>query len=325
MFKTAAKILAATVGIESNRPELLPPLPCSIEVKSLLTDFNHIEKIAYSENLDGFIILEESNRQPSYTYNGRKQKFKCKGQLLKLTQQASDLRFSFWGNQGLLYRFVLYLLEKKHQIYNFHASALYHPEQDKLFIIMGGAGSGKSVYLLSGIIKGLKLFSTETVHFQIKESNLIWYMGSLVDNVRWGTLIYNFPQFLPEGKHSPGKEAWHKKVALNLNSYKYRQDKLVNPASVIIIIPHIEEERHDFYFLPIKDKKKAAKEIFDNISQKLTETVLLYDCLPLLGLDERELAQKRLETVYTLLQHKTLIQTVSVVSNPENCWRNLLK
>ncbi|MFQ5721792.1 MAG: hypothetical protein ACE5GI_04815, partial [Candidatus Aminicenantales bacterium] len=296
-----------------------------IEVKSLLTDFKQIEEIAYSEALDGFIILEESNQKPSYTYNSRQPKFKFKGQLANLSRQASDLRFSFWGNQGLLYRFVLYLLEKKHQIYNFHACALYDPDQDKLFVIMGGAGSGKSAYLLSGLIKGLKLFSTETVHFQIKSSNLIWYLGSLVDNVRWGTLLYDFPQFLPEGKQPPSREKWQKKVALDLSSYRYSRDRLISPASVTIIFPHIEEDRHDFNYLPIKDKKKAAKAVFDNISQKITETVLLYDILPLLGLDEKELARRRLEAAYSFINHQTVVQTVAVVSNPENCWRNILK
>ncbi len=317
--------MAATVGIESNRQELLPPLPFKKEVRSLLTDFKQVVEIPYSENLDGSIMLEESNQPPSYSYDRRQSKFKFKGQLLSLSQQASDLRYSLWANQGFLYRFILYLLEKKYRIYNFHACALYHPQKDKFFVIIGGAGSGKTVYLLSGLVQGLKLFSTETVHFQLENSNLIWYMGSLIDNVRWGTLIHDFPQFLPHDKQPPQGKEWHNKIAIDLSSYQYSADKLINPASVIILIPHIEEGRQDFYFLPIQDKKIAAKAVFDNISQKLSETVLLYDRLPFLGLEEKELAQGRLEAAYNLIQHKTVIQTAFVVSNPERCWGDLLK
>ena len=112
-------------------------------------------------------------------FSGEKARFK--GPFLKLTQEASDLRFSLWGNQGFLYRYALYLLEKKHRIYNFHACALFHEKKDQMFVVIGGAGSGKTVYLLSGLIKGLKLFSTETVHFRIEKNAVTWFLGSLVE------------------------------------------------------------------------------------------------------------------------------------------------
>jgi len=190
------KILEATIGIESNKEELLPRFPMKQEVKSLLTDFRDVVEIPYSNSADGYISIEDLEEKPSYEYRGEKARFR--GPFLRLTQEASDLRFSLWGNQGFLYRFTLYLLEKKHNIYNFHACALYHEEKSELYVVIGGAGSGKTVYLLSGLEKGLKLFSTETVHFCIANDELTWLMGSLFDNVRWGTLIHDFPQFIPD-------------------------------------------------------------------------------------------------------------------------------
>jgi len=323
LFKIALKILKATIGIESNREELLPHLPLKTEVKSLLTDFIDVVEIPFSDNLDGYVSVQDTEEKPTYQWSGDKAFFR--GPFLRMNQEASDLRFSLWGNQGFLYRFTLYLLEKKHRIFNFHACALYKEERDELYVITGGAGSGKTVYLLSGLEKGTKLLSTETVHFRISGDELTWFMGSLVDNIRWGTLIHDFPQFLPDLERPKKEEEWRKKIALDLSSYRSRFKTLVNPRSVTILLPRIEEGREGFILHPLKDKRKAAKALFDNIAQKLTETVVLYDHIPIRGFEEKELASARLESVYHLVHYPSLTLIASVLSNPSECWGNLLK
>ena len=140
MYKAGIKILEARIGIKSNREELLFHLPLKTEVKSLLTDFKDVESIPYSAGLDGYISVEESEEPPSFEFSRGKAKFR--GPFLKLTREASDLRFSLWGNQGFLYRYALYLLERKHGIYNFHACALYHEKNDQMFVVIGGARNG---------------------------------------------------------------------------------------------------------------------------------------------------------------------------------------
>jgi hypothetical protein len=322
VFKIGLKILEATVGVESNRKELLPQLPFKIEVKSLLTDFRDVERIDYSEKLDGCISIEESSREPLLEIS--RDKAKLKGPFLKLTEEASDLRFSLWGNQGFLYRFALYLLEKKHRIYNFHACSVYDEQKKRLYIIIGGAGSGKTVYLLSGLAKGLKLFSTETVHFSIEGDVLSWLMGSLVDNIRLGNLIDHFPQFLPGIGYKKNGEEWQKKIALDLSSYRTHFDRLENPSQVIIILPRIEEGRKEFILNPFEDKRKAAKALFENISQKITETFILYDRIPVLGFDNQEMADARLRAVNELAHHRTVIKIASVLSSPYDCWGKIL-
>ncbi len=321
MPTTGLKILKATVGVESNREDLMPSLPFKIEVKSLLTDFKDVKRIPYADDLDGYVMIEDSPEEPVCDISG--QKFRFCGPFLRLAREASDLRFSLWGNQGFLYRYTLYLLEKKHNIYSFHACALYSEKKDLIYIVIGGAGSGKTVYLLSGLTKGLKLYSTETVHFRLDKDGPVWFMGSLVDNVRLGTLIYNFPQFLPEiGGHKSG-DAWQRKIALDLSSCKTDFEE-ITPREVCIIFPHIEEGWRGFTLNLIEDKRKAAKALFDNISQKLTETVVLYDTLPVLGLDEMAMASKRLKCVNQLIGHKSIVKIVSILSNPHDCWGDLL-
>ncbi len=322
MYKAGIKILEVKIGIESNKEELLFRFPLKTEVKSLLTDFKDVESIPYSADLDGYISIEESMEDPSFEFS--RGKFRFRGPFLKLTREASDLRFSLWGNQGFLYRYALYLLERKHRIYNFHACALYQEKKDQMFVVIGGAGSGKTVYLLNGLAKGLKLFSTETVHFRIEKDAVSWFMGSLVDNVRLGTLMYNFPQFLPKIETQEAGEEWQKKIALDLSPYKTDFEELKTPRSVVILFPRIEEGRKGFLLNLIEDRRKAAKALFDNISQKIAENVILYDKIPVLGFDEKQMALARLKYASQLVHHKTITKIASVHSNPDDCWGDLL-
>ena len=123
MYRLALKILRATVGIETDNKKLLPHLPFTLEVKSLLTDFHRIDPIPYTDDLDGYIRILESPEAPRYERQGRGYIFS--GPFEELSRSVSDPRFSFWGNQGFLYRYALYLLEKHHKIYNLHACALF--------------------------------------------------------------------------------------------------------------------------------------------------------------------------------------------------------
>jgi hypothetical protein len=323
MFRTAVKILKATTGIQSNQEELLPVLPFGVKVESLLTDFRSVEQIPYTDGLDGHIFVEDAEGDLSFAYHENKVVFK--GPFSRMQAEASDPRHTLWGNQGFLYRYALHLLEKNHAIFNFHACALYQEVRDTLYVIIGGAGSGKTVYLLSGLEKGLELFSTETVHFRMEEDSIIWHMGSLVDNVRYGTLMEDFPGFLPAGDDPDPLSRWQSKIAIDLSGFRSQQDTIRNPQSVHILFPRIEKGFEKSIWNPVKDKRKAEKILFDNITQKIAETTLLYDKLTVLGLDNNDLANARLHTVKKLVGHPSVSEMSTVLSNPQNCWGNILE
>lgn len=134
MYKKGIKVLKAKVGIETNDKDLLPKFPLKIEVKSLLTDFKDVQEIPYSPILDGYIsVKEEETQKVSFEFSGEKVKFR--GPFFKLTEAASDMRFSLWGNQGFLFRYILFLLETKHKIYNIHGCALYQETNNRLYLI----------------------------------------------------------------------------------------------------------------------------------------------------------------------------------------------
>ena len=321
MPRTAVKILEAKIGIQSNKKECLLRFPSAKEVESLLTDFRCVDECPFSSYLDGYIVIKDTDSEPSYKISGSKVLFR--GPFTRLSKKAADKRFTLWGNQGFLYRYALYILEKYHGILNLHACVLYHENKDILYVITGGPGSGKTVFLLSGLQKGLKLFSTETAHVRADGKDMTWFKGPLLDNIRWGTLIHDFPEYLPEKTSLSPEKAWTSKVALDLSPFQTETDKISNPQEIHIIFPRIEEGRKKCFLNPIKNMKEAAKKLFDNISQKLTETVVLYDSFPVLGLDEQELAILRLAAVDRLLRHPSIKKVASMLSTPKKCWESL--
>ncbi len=324
MYQTGVKILKASAGIRSNIRDLLPRPPRNDEVKSLLTDFREVAEIPYSVQLDGQIVLNNTAGGTAlFKRFGRKAIFS--GPLRKLEGQASDIRYSLWGNQGFLYRFILYLLEARHRIFSLHACGLVDERRNILYVVAGGAGSGKTVYLLSGIGMGLKLFSTETVHFEVGGRQTTWFKGPLVDNVRLGTLVHDFPQFLPSVPRPSGPaQTWQDKIALDLASHQSAQDLLSQPR-VIILFPRVEEGRKEFFLSEIKDQRQAAKAVFDNLSQKIAETVVLDDRLVMCGLDEQGLAAFRLKSAARLVGNPAVVKIASVLSGPADCWGHLLE
>ena len=324
MVRSGIQILEATIGVEAGTRSLFPRLPPPVEVPSLLTDFREVREIPCPARPDGRIVLMGTrSKQAEYVRCGRKAVFR--GPLLELEKKASDPRFSLWGNQGFLYRFVLHLLESRHRIFSFHAAGLYEERANRLFVVAGGAGSGKTVYLLNGIRKGLSLFSTETVHFRFENEGLTWMKGSLVDNIRLGSLIYDFHEFCPpELAGITGDAVWRNKIAIDLSARQSTQDRLVDPR-LVLIFPRIEEGRPGCLARPMADPDLAAKSVFDNLSQKIAESVVLYDCLPVPGFDTAALAGARLKAARTLVGHGTVARIASVLSNPAECWGDLME
>lgn len=321
-YRQGLKILKARVAVFSNCQPLLLNFPLRVEVPSLLTDFKDIVKIPSPAHADGSIHLREASAsQPFYRRVGPRAVF-C-GPFLSLTHRLSDPRYTLWGNLGFLYRFALYLLEKKHRIWSLHACALFDRPKNRLYVVAGGAGSGKTIYLLSGLEKRLELFSTETVHFTVIESHWRWFMGSLVDNVRIETLERYFPRFWPREAARRQAATWAGKIAIDLSSYRCPEETLIDP-EVVILFPRIEAGRRSGQLYSFSDPRRAAQALFDNISQKLSETVLLYDVLPVTGLDSFSLARARWRAVEKLVQSQSTRLIASVLSSPHLCWGDLL-
>ncbi len=322
MIKRAFKILKATFGVLANRQELVPEMFFSVKFESLLTDFRAVEEIKYDDDLDFYITMRD---EPGLAFDisVSDKEILLTGSIVKATNEASDLRFTLFGNEGLLFRYVLMFLERKYNIYSFHACSLYDEKGNHMYIAPGGAGSGKTCLILKGLELGLKLFSTEMTHFAF-ENGLTLYKGSLIDNIRIGNLKYSYPLVtkklnlqLPETA-----DEWGKKIPVDLKDEQTKFDS-IDKTDITFILPHIEEGRDKCIATDVKDPRVAQKALFDNLSDKITENVVLYDLIPFGGLDNAALAKKRFEAAGELLN--SVNRVAKVIGGSQNCWEGIVR
>lgn len=327
MTEMRLEILKTRLLLQTNEPALLPTIPPPLEVPSLLTAFHKIILLHSAPAqlpVEGTIEISENPSLSHLEFQRRNDNLFLQGPFLHLGQKCTDRRYTLWGNLGLLYRFTLYLLEKKHQIYSLHACSLYDKEKNQLLIVAGGAGSGKTVFLLSGLAQGLQLFSTETTHYQLQENKVVWFKGSLIDNVRLTTLEKYFPFFLPSPSGLPASSAYKSKVALDLSSFQTPFDEVVDLNRVIFIFPHVEEGWPQRKEAPLTNSLEVARRLYANISSKLAESIILYDSLPVVGWEESDLARQRWASLKSLLTTSLAITSLNILSSPADCWGNLL-
>ena len=321
MVKKAFRILKATFGVVTNEKKLLDELFFGVYYESLLTDFHKVEEIEYTDSLDFYItMLDEPGMPFDITVEDRR--IFLTGAVLKATNESSDLRYTLFGNEGLIFRYILMFLEKHYDIYSFHACALYNEKTNHMYIAPGGAGSGKTCLILKGLELGLKLFSTEMTHFSFVDG-LTLYKGSLVDNVRIGNLKYSYPALTNQLKLKLPETAdeWGKKIAVDLKDTQTKFDS-ISKAAITVILPHIEEGRDKTIAIDVKNKKVAAKALFDNISDKIANNVLLYDTVPLIGFDSPVLMKNRLRAVDKFLSCVSRI--VKLTAGSQQCWQGIL-
>ena len=195
MYKRAVKIVHARMGILSNNEKLINE-PRYFEgqvMESLLTNIHSIEKIPFSDDLDSyFLVIDEPHVKPQVKVTDKV--CTCTGNFTRYERECSDNRYSLFGNLGLFFKYLLATLERYHNIHSFHASSMYSPSRNTLLMVVGGAGAGKTVFLLKGLEEDWRIFSTEMTHFRFTERGYEFYMGSLFDNIRLGNLIYDFPR-----------------------------------------------------------------------------------------------------------------------------------
>jgi hypothetical protein len=181
------------------------------------------------------------------------------------------------------------------------------------------------VFLLEGLGRGWTIFSTEMTHLRLTERGYEFYKGSLFDNIRLGTLLYDFPSVaerlglaLP-----PSSDPWGAKIALDLGHVQTPADVLVNP-SLRIVSPKVESGRERAVVTPLARREKLVKLLFDNATEKHGGTVLLYDRLPLPSLDTPALMARRLRAMHGLVERATIKSARSTLCGARNCMEGLV-
>ncbi|HWC02190.1 MAG TPA: hypothetical protein VHF87_05420 [Methylomirabilota bacterium] len=331
LHRRAIRIVRARLGLVSNNGELLTrseyftdPVP-----QSLLTDYHRIDDVPWdgaSAGVDAEIrIIDTPGLDPAIVLEP--DRVVAVGDWTALEAANSDRRYSLFGNLGFLFRYAIHALERYHDTWSFHASAMVDDKGD-LWLVPGGAGAGKTVFLLEGLSRGWTIFSTEMTHVRLTDGGYEFYKGSLFDNIRLGTLLYDFPGVIERlgltlpSSPSP-KDPWGSKIALDLGHVQTPADLLVRPA-LRIVSPKVESGRERAVVADLGRREKLVKLLFDNATEKHGGTVLLYDRLPVPSLDTPALMARRLRAMQGLVERAAVKSARSTLCGARNCLEGLL-
>jgi len=311
----------------SNNQELIynPEFFERVQIQSLLTNFYEIKEIPFDDTLDAYMyILDLPNISPAI-YVTEKAIWTA-GDYTDLDTKVADRRYTLFGNMGLLFRYSLATLERYHRIYSLHASAMYIPAEDELIVVVGGPGTGKTVFLLEGIIRGYQIFSTEMLYFHFGPDGCVFLKGALLDNVRLGNLLCDYPKAVEKlGLQLPETEdVWETKITIDLHSVATPDDELLNP-NVTLLFPRIEAGREVAIVNDVTDKRKLKKMLFDNATEKIGATTLLYESIPIGSFDTPYLMSKRLEAIERFSSGEVfpIKRAKTILAGPQNCMEGI--
>ena len=328
LARRAVRVLQARFGLVSNNRQLISNpefFESRTVIQSLVTNVHEVPEIPYADPLDARMFILDVPQASPYVHVGADEVIAV-ADFSALEAACSDRRCSLFGNLGLFFRFALVVLERRFNISSFHASALYLPEQNELMLVVGGAGAGKTVFLLEGLRRGYQIFSTEMTHLEFRGSDVVFHKGSLVDNIRQGNFVHDFPDAVERlGLDLPDIEnVWAHKLAVDLAPVAPEFDEIVNPR-LSLLFPKIESGRETAVVSDVAPGPKMVKLLFDNASEKIGGTGLLYDRIPIASTDAPDIAAKRLDGMNRLVHDHTalIIRAKDTLAGTHNCMEGL--
>lgn len=303
MIKTGIKISEARIGITADDETAVS----KEKFYWLDTNFLSADFIPFEGGMDSFVRLENSATAPEMAIE--RDTLKLKGDFSALYEKAGDKRYTVFGNLGIFSGWVLRTLEEKKGVFTLHSCGLV--KDGRLMVVSGGAGSGKTIFMLSALKKGWKIFSTEFLHFKA-DGKLKFFKGSLKDAVRADSFRGHFPGLAKELKVDLKEEAGSKLV-VDFSPFQYGGSELEAP-EIILVFPHVEESRSRVIRKKVGEREVLLRNLFENASEKIGKSMLLYGEWPLPGLDEVRLAAERLRNIGEFLGKGRIADSFSWVS-----------
>jgi hypothetical protein len=325
LYTRAIKILDATFGLVSNNEWLLndPEFFSEYKMQCLLTNVYKIDDIPFGPNLDAYFYIYDIPNVPP-TMKVTDNAVFVTGPISELDAKMADRRYSIFGNLGLFFKYSMATLER-HGIYSFHASAMYNPENNELMAVVGGAGAGKTVFILEGISRGYQIFTVEMLHFAFRDEGLVFYKGALMDNIRIGNLVYDFPKAAERlGAEIPKvDDVWGTKIALDFRPMAPKEDVIVNP-KLSFFFPRIEAGRDPAIINDITKRNKLKWMLYNNAVDKIGGSNLFYETIPCDTMDTPELMAKRERAMERLVSGEfEILRAKNILAGTHNCMEGL--
>ncbi len=315
------KVIKATIGLTSNNASLIKDSQYfdAYEIQSQWSNFP-IYDIPFSEDLDAYFEVQDlPGASPHISFE--ESKIVTIGDYTNLERQTLDRRYSLFGNQGLFFRYVLSVLERKHSIFNFHACSFYDESDHHVVLVCGGMGGGKSAVMLAIAERGLfRILSTEIAHASLSDEGIVFYRGSPRNNVRLGHLVEDFPGLINRlGLTLPeAKDIWGTKCQVSFQRFSASQEEIFNP-KITIVLPRIEENVQRPRVESVSNRLKIARALHENITDKIRSLSAIYETIPVDSLDNDVLTRNRLDFVRRFLEKGNIVKIARIFASPHNC------
>ena len=193
------------------------------KLHSLLSNFHELVPLpSDSEDQVDVRIRIEDKRQKNLTMSISDRTYHFIGPIKEMEEDVDDKRASIFGNMGIFSKIMVRELE--HQgIFSFHSTSFVQPGTNRLYLVLGSSGAGKSSVLLKAVKDGMQVFGTELTHFRILNNKIVFYKGSLWQNCRMGNLVEDFPSLLDTFSidYTPKGNPWQQYLSVNLKAWQY--------------------------------------------------------------------------------------------------------
>ncbi len=318
----AFSLLGMKIVLDSGIGELLDDdeyfLGKGGHLHSLLSNFHSLEEIDIPDSADVLLhLLDSDATEVTFSTKGEGE-YVLEGPLSESERSAKDKRSSIFGNMGFFSKLLVRELEKK-GVFSIHSTSFYDRGTNRLFLVMGGSGSGKSTVLLRAIsLGGVEVFGTELTHFSFGERGVRLIKGSLWQNCRMGNLVVDFPELLDRfGLEVPPGDPWHSYKSVPMHSMQVSEDVLEN-AKIIVLLPRIEGERLRASIRKVP-KASIKMTLYQNLSDKISPPSLLWGKYFIPSLDCHDCEKTRMANAERFLNEAPIAECWNILSSPAEC------
>lgn len=143
-----------------------------------------------------------------------------------MLQHDYNWQFSLFGNKGIVQKYILHILEKKHKRIVFHGCAIRNQNDGRIIIGLGQSGAGKSVFVATALRNGWEMIATEQV---ILDDEMNIYSGNAFDNIS-PLSVKMYREWLTDAQIIDAKrliEPLGQKVFVDMRKYAMTEDVCV--------------------------------------------------------------------------------------------------
>jgi hypothetical protein len=289
------------------------------KLHSLLSNFYKFTAISSDFKVPADVRIKiEDKIQDDLTMSDLDGTYHFSGSVRDLEEKVDDKRSSIFGNMGIFSKIMVRELEHM-GIYSFHSTSFVQPGTNRLYLVLGGSGAGKSTVLLKAVKDGMQVFGTELTHFSINNGRIIFHKGSLWQNCRMGNLVEDFPSLLDTFSltYTPDGNPWQQYLSVDLKPWQYSGEVIEDP-ELIILFPRIESGRMEAERYRL-DKEKIAWSVYENLSDKVSPPSYIYKKYFIPSVDDGGDQNNRMKAAQEFINSADIRTCWKFLTNPKQC------